>query len=90
MYAGKCSLEIFATRLHNKTEVFLENVFYLENKGLIDVGKYNVLQKLFSEDNGALSEIEKVSKLIENTDPSTIRSTGMFIEFIIIFKNSLS
>lgn len=68
----------------------LENVFYLENKGLIDVGKYNVLQKLFSEDNGALSEIEKVSKLIENTDPSTIRSTGMFIEFIIIFKNSLS
>lgn len=68
----------------------LENVFYLENKGLIDVGKYNVLQKLFSEDNEALSEIEKVSKLIENTDPSTIRSTGMFIEFIIIFKNSLS
>uniref|UniRef100_A0A8W8P0C7 Uncharacterized protein n=1 Tax=Magallana gigas TaxID=29159 RepID=A0A8W8P0C7_MAGGI len=54
----------------------LENVFYLENKGLIDVGKYNVLQKLFSEDNEALSEIEKVSKLIENTDPSTIRSTA--------------
>lgn len=60
----------------------LENVFYLENKGLLDVGKYDVLQKIFSEDFEALSEIERVSKIIKNIDPSTIRSTGMYIDFI--------
>lgn len=57
----------------------LENVFYLENKGLLDVGKYDVLQNIFSEDNEALSEIERVSNLIENIYPSTIRSTGIYI-----------
>lgn len=66
----------------------LENVFYLEDKGLLDIGKYDVLQKIFSEDIEALSEIERVSKMIENIDPSTIRSTGMYIDFIC-FKNSI-
>lgn len=60
----------------------LENVFYLENKGLLDVGKYDVLQKIFVEDNEALTEIERVSNLIEYIDPSTIRSTGIYFDFM--------
>lgn len=66
----------------------LENVFYLEDKGLLDIGKYDVLQKIFSEDIEALSEIERVSKMIENIDPSTLRSTGMLTD-LICFKNSI-
>lgn len=66
----------------------LENVFYLENKGLLDVGKYDVLQKIFVEDNEALTEIERVSNLIEYIDPSTIRSTGIYFDFIC-FKKSI-
>lgn len=68
----------------------LENVFYLENKGLLDVGKYDVLQKIFSEDFEALSEIERVSKIIKNIDPSTIRSTDTnfyIVEIRIKVKN---
>lgn len=66
----------------------LENVFYLEDKGLLDICKYDVLQKIFSEDIEALSEIERVSTMIENIDPSTIRSTGMLTD-LICFKNSI-
>lgn len=66
----------------------LENVFYLENKGLLGVGNYDVLRKIFSDDNEALLEIEAVSKLIENIDHSTTRSTGMHID-LICFKKSL-
>lgn len=62
----------------------LENVFYLENKGLLDVGKYDVLQKIFVEDNEALTEIERVSNLIEYIDPSTIRSTDTNVYIVEI------
>lgn len=53
----------------------LDNVYYLEKIGLLGVGKYDVLKKIFSEDKEALSEIEQVSNVIELIDPSTIRST---------------
>lgn len=52
----------------------LDNVYFLENAGLLDIGKYDVLQKMLSGDKEALSEIERVSKLIEVWDPSTITS----------------
>lgn len=66
----------------------LENVFYLENKGLLGAGNYDVLRKIFSDVNEALLEIDAVSKLIENIDHSTTRSTGMHID-LICFKKSL-
>lgn len=62
----------------------LENVFYLENVGLLGVGKYDVLQKIFSEDNDALSEIDRVSALIGNIDPSTLRSADANVYIVEI------
>lgn len=60
----------------------LNNVYYLEKVGLLGVGKYDVLKKIFSEDKEALSEIEKVSNVIEIVDPSTIGSTGIYNDSI--------
>lgn len=60
----------------------LENVFFLENKGLLGVGNYDILRKIFSDDNEALLEIERVSNLLENIDHSTTGSTGMHIKFL--------
>lgn len=60
----------------------LDNVYYLEKIGLLGVGKYDVLKKIFSEDKEALSEIEQVSNVIELIDPSTIRSTGIHSDYV--------
>lgn len=60
----------------------LNNVYYLEKVGLLGVGKYDVLKKIFSEDKEALSEIENVSNVIEIVDPSTIGSTGIYNDSI--------
>lgn len=62
----------------------LDNVYYLEKVGLLSVGKYDVLKKIFSEDKEALSEIEKVSNVIEIVDPSTIGSTDSNVYMVEI------
>lgn len=52
----------------------LKNFYYLENAGLVGIGRYDVLQKIFSENNEALSEIKRTFEIIEHFEPSTIRS----------------
>lgn len=62
----------------------LDNVYYLEKVGLLSVGKYDVLKKIFSEDKEALSEIERVSNVIEIIDPSTIGPTGIHNDYVYL------
>lgn len=62
----------------------LKNFYYLENAGLVGVGRYDVLQKIFSENNEALSEIKMTSELIGHFEPSTIRSKDADIYIVEI------
>lgn len=62
----------------------LKNFYYLENAGLVGVGRYDVLQKIFSENNEALSEIKMTSELIGHFEPSTIRSKGLYNDLTFV------
>lgn len=60
----------------------LENVFFLENKGLFGVGNYDIFWKIFFDDNEVLLEIERVLNLFENIDYLIIGLIGMYINFL--------
>ena len=58
----------------------LENFHYLEQKGLLRVGKYDVLKDLFRRvDTTALRDIKLTAEMIENIKATPIENKGLLI-----------
>lgn len=58
----------------------LENFHYLEQKGLLRVGKYDVLKDLFRRvDTTALRDIKSTAEMIENIKATPIENKGLLI-----------
>lgn len=66
----------------------LQNIIYLEQSGLIGIGKYSVLRHIFRYvDQRALLEIDEASKLINDIKEMSYNVTSMPIHTLIIYSN---
>lgn len=61
----------------------LANFEYLENRGKLSPGEYNVLKKIFAEDRKAIIKIDEAFKKIDNITSTAKSSNSKRGEFLV-------
>lgn len=61
----------------------LANFEYLENRGKLSPGEYNVLKKIFAEDCKAITKIDEAFKKIDNITSTAKSSNSKRGEFLV-------
>lgn len=70
----------------DKDNSIQDDVSFLEKKGLLRVGKYDVIEDIFNHvDTKAVFEIKLASQMIDNITLAEIQSEGMFM--LVFFFN---